>query len=128
MSDLFGGLEKIPVATWTDAEPFSLKLVDAVKALIIPFIRAADEEAPHKATGRPSLNAQGLSNNVLVDAHKPESLVKALAFALPEKDGLGREGLLDAIQQVLKYSVNTWDQGFLDKLYASTTPVRTNII
>ena len=27
------------------------------------------------------------------------------------------------MQNVLKYSVNTWDQGFLDKLYASTTPV-----
>lgn len=27
------------------------------------------------------------------------------------------------VQQVLKYSVNTWDQGFLDKLYASTNAV-----
>ncbi|KAJ4292950.1 Glutamate decarboxylase 2 [Collariella sp. IMI 366227] len=27
------------------------------------------------------------------------------------------------IQDVLKYSVNTWDQGFMDKLYASTNPV-----
>jgi glutamate decarboxylase len=44
---------------------------------------------------------------------------------LPEKDGLGKDGLLDAIQQVLKYSVNTWDQGFLDKLYASTNAAST---
>lgn len=27
------------------------------------------------------------------------------------------------VQDVLKYSVNTWDQGFLDKLYASTNAV-----
>lgn len=27
------------------------------------------------------------------------------------------------IERVLQYSVNTWDQGFLDKLYASNTPV-----
>lgn len=27
------------------------------------------------------------------------------------------------IQQVLQYSVNTWDQGFMDKLYSSTNPV-----
>ena len=27
------------------------------------------------------------------------------------------------MQKVLQYSVNTWDQGFLDKLYAATTPV-----
>lgn len=26
-------------------------------------------------------------------------------------------------QDVLRYSVNTWDQGFLDKLYAATTPI-----
>lgn len=27
------------------------------------------------------------------------------------------------MEQVFKYSVNTWDQGFLDKLYASTNAV-----
>lgn len=35
----------------------------------------------------------------------------------------GKEGLLHTVEQVLKYSVNTWDQGFLDKLYASTNAV-----
>ena len=49
--------------------------------------------------------------------------MKQLALSLPEKDGRGRDGLLETIQQVLKYSVNTWDQGFLDKLYASTNAV-----
>lgn len=92
--------------------------------MIIPFIRAADEEVPHKAAGKPSCDAQGRPRNVLVEAHRPESLVKQLALSFPEKDGRGREGLLDTIQQVLKYSVNTWDQGFLDKLYASTNAVR----
>ena len=41
---------------------------------------------------------------------------------LPD-DGKGKEGLLATVEQVLKYSVNTWDQGFLDKLYASTNAV-----
>jgi len=27
------------------------------------------------------------------------------------------------VETILKYSVNTWDQGFLDKLYASTNAV-----
>jgi glutamate decarboxylase len=49
--------------------------------------------------------------------------VNRLSFSLPEREGLGREGLLSTIQDLLKYSVNTWDQGFLDKLYASTNPV-----
>jgi glutamate decarboxylase len=44
-------------------------------------------------------------------------------FDLPG-DGRGKDGLLATVDQVLKYSVNTWDQGFLDKLYASTNAVR----
>lgn len=27
------------------------------------------------------------------------------------------------VERVLRYSVNTWDQGFMDKLYASTNAV-----
>lgn len=44
-------------------------------------------------------------------------------FDLPGK-GKGKDGVLEAVKQVLKYSVNTWDQGFMDKLYASTNAVR----
>lgn len=50
-------------------------------------------------------------------------LVEKLRFSLPEGDGRGKDGLLDTIQDVLRYSVNTWDQGFLDKLYSSTNAV-----
>jgi len=38
-------------------------------------------------------------------------------------DGKGKDGLLRTIKEIQKYSVNTWSQGFLDKLYASTNPV-----
>lgn len=38
---------------------------------------------------------------------------------LPEV-GRGQSGLLQIVEQILRYSVNTWHQGFLDKLYAST--------
>ena len=34
--------------------------------------------------------------------------------------GQGRDGLLAAVEQVLRYSVNTFDAGFMDKLYAAT--------
>lgn len=51
---------------------------------------------------------------------RPEDLTKRLALSLPPGAGLGREGLLSAARAVLAHSVNTWDQGFLDKLYAST--------
>ncbi|KAH8668437.1 pyridoxal phosphate-dependent transferase [Xylariales sp. PMI_506] len=91
-------------------------LIDAVKTLIVPYIRTADLEAPNKAKG-------GSNSNVLVESYKPEALLDQLAFSLPQREGSGRDGLLETIRDVLKYSVNTWDQGFLDKLYSSTNPV-----
>ncbi|KAH8736620.1 pyridoxal phosphate-dependent transferase [Ilyonectria robusta] len=95
-------------------------LVDAVKALIVPYIRAADEAAPHKLTGG---GAYGTPANVLVDRMEPAALAERMSFALPLGEGAGREGLLDLVRGLLRYSVNTWDQGYLDKLCASTDAV-----
>jgi len=95
-----------------------------VKALVIPFIRAADEAAPLKALGQPvPTKANCNHRNVLVKSRRPEELVKQLAFSLPEGEGRGEDGLLETIRNVLGFSVNTWDQGFMDKLYASTNAV-----
>ncbi|KAK4096752.1 PLP-dependent transferase [Parathielavia hyrcaniae] len=98
-------------------------LIDAVKALIIPFIRAADEAVPSRAAGELLPDAQGLVQNALVKTRNPVDLGRELALCLPKGEGLGEQGLLAAIEDVLAYSVNTWDQGFMDKLYASTNPV-----
>jgi glutamate decarboxylase len=100
-----------------------------VKALVVPFIRAADEAAPLKAfvQGAPE-KANGAHRNVLVTSRRPEELVKQLTFSLPEGEGRGEDGLLETIQSVLAYSVNTWDQGFMDKLYASTNAVGTLVM
>ncbi|KAI1822475.1 glutamate decarboxylase [Xylaria intraflava] len=96
-------------------------LVNAVKSLIVPYIRDADEAAILRAQGH---NGQDPSSrNVLVESYRPEELVKRLQFSLPEGQGRGKDGLLEAIQDVLRYSVNTWDQGFMDKLYSSTNAV-----
>ena len=54
-----------------------------------------------------------------MDYKKPEELRDILQLEIPEK-GRSQEGLIDVLQKVLRYSVNTWHQGFLDKLYAST--------
>ncbi|KAI1080385.1 glutamate decarboxylase, partial [Whalleya microplaca] len=94
-------------------------LLEAVKSLIVPFIRAADGAAPSRARGQIAARER----NVLVDAHAPEELAKKLLLSLPGGEGRGKEGLLEAVQSVLKYSVNTWDQGFMDKLYSSTNAV-----
>lgn len=63
----------------------------------------------------------------MLEHHKPEKLVSLMNFDLPG-DGKGKKGLLDTVEQVLRYSVNTWDQGFLDKLYASTNAVSIFVI
>jgi glutamate/tyrosine decarboxylase-like PLP-dependent enzyme len=58
----------------------------------------------------------------LLDHHCPSELQKRLNFSLPQ-DGQGREGLITIAKALLSYSVNTWNQGFMDKLYASPSPI-----
>lgn len=98
------------------------KLIEAVRDLVVPFVKAADDAAPERETGNLAHNITGTSHNVLVDYQKPREVVERMKLSLPNQ-GQGKEGLLDAIQKVLQHSVNTWDQGFLDKLYASPTAV-----
>ena len=93
-----------------------------MQSLIIPFIKSADEDATTKHFGRGLAIPGGGPRTCLVEHHKPEKLVNLMNFELPGK-GKGKDGLLETVEQVLKYSVNTWDQGFLDKLYASTNAV-----
>lgn len=76
-----------------------------------------------RAAGTLLPNKQGVTRNVLVESRKPQELVKQLGFSLPLGEGRGEQGLLQTMQDVLQHSVNTWDQGFLDKLYASTNAV-----
>ncbi|APA14418.1 hypothetical protein sscle_12g091880 [Sclerotinia sclerotiorum 1980 UF-70] len=97
-------------------------LLKAVQSLIIPFIKSADEDANTKHTGHGKSIPGGGPRTTLLEHHKPEKLLQLLDFNLPT-NGKGKDGLLITVEQVLKYSVNTWDQGFLDKLYSSTNAV-----
>lgn len=94
--------------------------------MIVPFIQAADDAALQKAQGYTLVKADGIPENVLVESLRPDDLVSRLKLNLPDGEGQGRDGLLDMVQKILQYSVNTWDQGFLDKLYATNTPVRAS--
>ncbi|WPG97646.1 Hypothetical protein R9X50_00042600 [Acrodontium crateriforme] len=99
-------------------------LITGVKDLVVQFIRAADDNA--NAISSPTTNGHALNGNeprsVLVDQCPPKKLEKLLNLSFPDQ-GTGRDGLMQMVQSVLQYSVNTWDQGFLDKLYAANTPV-----
>ncbi|KUL90470.1 hypothetical protein ZTR_00125 [Talaromyces verruculosus] len=96
------------------------KLLGAVQDLLIPFISSADSIPTTNGHSTNGINADlGTPSTSLVDYKSPEDLQKLLKLDLPST-GQGQDGLLQVLQQVLRYSVNTWHQGFLDKLYAST--------
>ncbi|KAF2000405.1 glutamate decarboxylase-like protein 1 [Amniculicola lignicola CBS 123094] len=101
------------------------ELLDAVQQLIIPFIRSADEDAATEHTGHGLAVPGEGPRTALVEHHPPQKLQSLLNLKVPEKieGGEGKERLLEVVKDVLKYSVNTWDQGFMDKLYASTNAV-----
>ncbi|KAK3706847.1 Glutamate decarboxylase 2 [Vermiconidia calcicola] len=99
------------------------ELLTAVKGLVVDFIKQADQDALQKADSRHQQQPEtDPPCNTLIESQSPIKLQKLLDFSLPEH-GRGRDGLVSMAQIILKYSVNTWNQGFLDKLYASPTPV-----
>lgn len=89
------------------------QLLQAVTSQLVPFI--------HSSTPTSSGGANHLVDPVALN---PQALSKLLQedATLPKK-GRGQEGLLKILEKVLKYSVNTWNEGFMDKLYASTNAV-----
>ncbi|ORX88179.1 PLP-dependent transferase [Basidiobolus meristosporus CBS 931.73] len=58
----------------------------------------------------------------VIDPHSPQELEKIFDFELTEK-GVGPEGILDTIQGMLRYSVRSWNNRFIDKLYSGTDPI-----
>lgn len=95
------------------ADADGLQLLQAVISQLIPFIRSSN---PVRAGG-----ANHLVDPLALDPHILNKLLREDA-TLPDK-GQGQEGLLRVLEKVLKYSVNTWNEGFMDKLYASTNAV-----
>ncbi|KAH8692677.1 pyridoxal phosphate-dependent transferase [Talaromyces proteolyticus] len=92
-------------------------LLAAVQKLLIPFIRSAD--APHSPENGSTNGTNGNLATSLVNHKSPDELEKLLKLDFP-RTGQGQGRFLEVVQQILHYSVNTWHQGFLDKLYAST--------
>lgn len=91
-----------------------MQLITSLQKLIHPFIESADTSITSSRTGH---------TKPLLDYHEPKELSAILKLDLPE-NGVGKEGFMEVVNTILKYSVNTWDRGFMDKLYASTNAVR----
>ncbi|CAG8972382.1 hypothetical protein HYALB_00007135 [Hymenoscyphus albidus] len=99
-------------------------LLSTLQSLILPFIRSADSAPLTKSDG----GKDGEARTALVEYHAPKELKEIFGLVLPDgvgekTEGGGKEGLFEIVEKVLRFSVNTWDQGFLDKLYASTNAV-----
>jgi glutamate decarboxylase len=52
----------------------------------------------------------------------PDTVSQRLCLQLEEKPQ-GKDGLLEFTNRLLDLSINTWDQGFMHKLYSGTNPV-----
>jgi glutamate decarboxylase len=99
------------------------QLLQTVGPLIHAFIKAADDDAPHKYLGSGgTLLGSTSDGTALLDRHPPQTLQDLLDLKLADK-GSGKDGLVSVTKQILNYSVNTWNQGFMDKLYSCTNPV-----
>ncbi|KAJ8105195.1 hypothetical protein OPT61_g10326 [Boeremia exigua] len=104
-------------------------LLNAVQELIIPFIAAADRDADTKHTGHGLAVPGGAPRTALVEHHPPKKLESLLQDQLKIGDDVekGKDRLLTLVDSVLKYSVNTWDQGFMVRSnHLTTSPVTNN--
>lgn len=83
------------------------QLLELVKPKILQFVQDADNSHLHT-----------LGNYVA-----PNELKKHFQPYEDLENSLDQNDLSELIDKVLKYSVNTWNPGFLDKLYASNNPI-----
>lgn len=90
------------------------ELLTIIHPKIVNYVAQADPNLEH------------YKSDSLGTYHEPQTLKKVFTSndAIFEK-GLkhSQKELFEQIDNVLSYSVNTWNPGFLDKLYASTNPI-----
>lgn len=58
----------------------------------------------------------------LVERQEPQKLAQLLDVQFVDQ-GKGEADVLSVLERILRYSVNTWDQGFMHKLSSSTNPI-----
>lgn len=80
------------------------------------------EQPRHAPDGNRDASLDPTDRDSSINPVEPKELIKHLGFVLPD-EGLGKDGLTEMLEKILQYSVNTWNQGFLHKLYATTNPI-----
>jgi glutamate decarboxylase len=97
----------------------TLQLLGLVTGSLLGFVAEAD--TCNSARQRKGDNVTMVSTQNAA-ALSPDILWQRLGLSLSEKPQ-GKEGLLAITDRILCMSVNTWDQGFMHKLYSGTNPV-----
>jgi glutamate decarboxylase len=106
-----------------------LKLLKSVSDRLIAFL--ADRDSPGcshnsilsvSSNGIPSIHKATGPNSQAAALLTPEVVTQHLRLVLAE-ESQGKEGLMRLIDRILETSLNTWNQGFMHKLYAGTNPV-----
>lgn len=99
-------------------------MLSLVASKVIPFVASADNDKIPVHDGESTTkDGDNVRSTLLTHPLQPRELAAELNLNLPLKEGRGKSGLSEAVEKVLKYSVNTWHPGFMDKLYAAADPV-----
>ncbi|CCG83439.1 putative Glutamate decarboxylase [Taphrina deformans PYCC 5710] len=92
----------------TNAQATATELQDLLTSFqgqFLPWIAKADHD-----------------DSKVLDHYSAQDLKPKLALSCPEKP-CGKDALLEILSNTLRYSANTWNPGFMDKLFASTNPI-----
>lgn len=93
------------------------QLLELVKGSLLDHVAQADASNTARRLGR----GNGLTTQT--PALLPPNIVsQRVGLNLAEKPQ-GKDGLIQLVDRILQFSVNTWDHGFMHKLYSGTNPV-----
>lgn len=107
------GRERKPIVS--DLEANRVEELDALLTKLKPKILAyIDESNPDSPNYKPGS---------LGTYHEPQFLKKKILNGDDLQKPCNEEELFEVLDKVLQYSVNTWNPGFMDKLYASNNPI-----
>jgi hypothetical protein len=92
-----------------------------IRVNLIDFVRQADHNNARRAAPF-NISYEKLGEIYHAGTLPPAQVSKLLGLHLEEKPQ-GEDGLKKIVDRILELSVNTWDQGFMHKLYAGTNAV-----
>ncbi|KAF2463977.1 putative glutamate decarboxylase [Lindgomyces ingoldianus] len=94
-------------------------LLELVKGILLDHVAEADASNAARQSGQRN---GAISHSQAAALLPPEIVSQRLSLNLTDKPQ-GKDGLLELTDRILRLSINTWDHGFMHKLYSGTNPV-----